>query len=304
MRVTNQMVVTEGVRRLSSRLNEYEQAQSRLATGKDVRKPSDDPAAANRGLSLRAAERSRVQEARNAEDALSWLNVTDSQLQEGMNTLHRARELTVRASNAMGPSEREAIAKEVEALRDELMEIANAKLRGNHLFAGYTSGPAVAWDEGTGEYTFQGADGDAPHEITRRVGETERVRVNVTAAEAFGDADGDELENTFAALDTLVDRLRDPAAHGSPSESLPALDEARERLGDSLATVGAQTNRVESAIARSEDMRYHIQNELSQVEDADYAEAVMELQLQDVALQSTLQALGRALPPSLASFLR
>ncbi|HEX9887873.1 MAG TPA: hypothetical protein VGA69_00220 [Nitriliruptorales bacterium] len=39
------------------------------------------------------------------------------------------------------------------------------------------------------------------------------------------------------------------------------------------------------------------------LEDADRAEAVMELQMQEVAYQSTLGVLGRALPPSLLSFL-
>ncbi|QBI18932.1 flagellar hook-associated protein 3 [Egibacter rhizosphaerae] len=299
MRVTSEMVVNQSVQRLSNRISEYEQVQSRLATGKDVQKPSDDPARANRGLSLRASEKSRVQEARNAEDAMSWLNVTDSQLQNTMDKVQRARELTVQGANQSGQQSRDAIAAEIESLRDELVEIGNEKLRGKHLFGGYTEGPAVERADAEDEdYAFRGNDDDGnPHEITRRVGEGERVRINVTAQEAFGNED----DNLFADLDRLVERLR---GDGDVGASLSDLDRAQERISSALASTGARTNRVESALDRSDDMLFHIRDELSQVEDTDYAEAVMELQLQDMGLQSTLQALGRALPPSLAGFLR
>jgi uncharacterized protein YunC (DUF1805 family) len=44
--------------------------------------------------------------------------------------------------------------------------------------------------------------------------------------------------------------------------------------------------------------------EPADVEDADIAEAILELQTQEVAYTAALQTLGRALPPSLAAFLR
>jgi hypothetical protein len=40
------------------------------------------------------------------------------------------------------------------------------------------------------------------------------------------------------------------------------------------------------------------------IEDLDIAEGLMELHLQQVGYEATLQTLGRALPPSLAAFLR
>jgi flagellar hook-associated protein 3 FlgL len=43
---------------------------------------------------------------------------------------------------------------------------------------------------------------------------------------------------------------------------------------------------------------------LSNVEDADMAEAMMELQMQQVAYQSALAATARAIQPSLVDFLR
>ncbi len=299
MRITNEMIVTNSVRRLSTRMEQYEQAQSKLATGKEIRKPSEDPSKANRGLSLRASREARVQEQRNAEDAKTWLNTADSALQSAMDRLQRARQLTVQGANAGDQSAKDGIAREIETIRSELVGIANTKVRGQHVFAGYTEGPAVeATDDGNGEWTFT-TKGDADHEITRRVGDSDKVRINTTAAEAFGE----DEQSVFSVLSDLETALKEGRT-ADVSATLSDLDDSMERLGGELARIGANTNWVDSALARSEDSLYVIQQELAEVEDADYAEAVMDLQMQDMALQSTLQALGRALPQSLAAFLR
>ena len=295
MRVTSEMMVGSTVQRLSSRMAQYERAQSKLATGKEIRRPSDDPSRANRGLSLRSTERSRLQEQRNAEDAKSWLHTTDSSLQSSMDRIQRARELAVQGSNeGLSQHARDALAEEVATIRAEIVEIGNTRLRGQHIFAGYRNEAAVTG--GPGDWEVVGDPDDA---IERRVGDGDKVRVNTTATEAFGAGQ----DSAFAVLDRLEARLRgdDTAPVAS---SLTEIDDVRERLGGEMARIGANTNWVESAVARSEDSLHTLRTELSEVEDADFAEAVMDLQVQDMGLQATLQALGRSLPPSLAAFLR
>jgi flagellar hook-associated protein 3 FlgL len=293
MRVTSEMMVTNSLQRLSTRLKQYERAQSQLATGKMVQNPSDDPARANRGLSLRATLKAREQELRNAADAKSWLDLADSQLQGAMERLHRASDLTVRAASAVDANERVAVAREIAAIRDEITSIANTVHRGRPLFAGFTEGPAVANDGGTWSTLGDGQT------ITRRIGESDTVPVNVTAAEVFWFG-GD---NVFALLDRLQAALEadDGPAIGA---ELSAIAAARDQLGASLAKVGANANWVDSAQRRGQEAILSIRGEIAQVEDVDFAEAVMELQMQQVAYEATLQALGRALPPTLAAFLR
>ena len=68
--------------------------------------------------------------------------------------------------------------------------------------------------------------------------------------------------------------------------------------------VGATGNRIESTLAANQDQQIALRGQLSEIEDVDLASATMELQLQEVAYQATLAAMGRALQPSLADFLR
>lgn len=294
MRVTSEMMVQNSLDRLSARLGAYERTQSRLATGRRILAPSDDPSGTARALGLRAAMRSREQETRNASDARNWLALADSQLQSAMERLARARDLAVRGGNSMNAEEAQALAAEVATVREELVGIANTRSRGRPLFSGYSGNDAVAFDGTAWQY-----QGDAGA-VTRRVGEQDVVQVNVDGAQVFGFADGDDA---FSMLDDLEAALaaRDGVAIAG---SIGDLDGARRRIGDALATVGASANWVDSALARTEDAHFAARVQLSDVVDVDVAEAVMDLQTQQVAYETTLQALARALPPSLASFLR
>lgn len=295
MRITNELMVANSLRRLEGRLASYERAQSRLATGRQRQAPSDDPGGASRALRLRSELHARSQEQRNAADAISWLSASDSVLQSGRERLQRARDLTVRSGTELaGTDEREAIAVEIERIRDELVGLANTRYRGRPLFGGYGDGDAVTSTEGTWSLVDSG-------DVRRRISDAESVVVNVTAADAFGidDAPG----STFAALDALTAAIRD-GDDDAVAAGLDRLDASLSSMSRAQASIGATTNQVESAQRRIEDSTIALRQELSSAEDVDMTEAVMDLQVAEVAYEATLGALGRALPPSLLQFLR
>jgi flagellar hook-associated protein 3 FlgL len=299
MRVTSEMMVSKSLQRLTSRLQQYEKVQTQLATGKRYATPSEDASATTRSLSLRGTQRAREQEARNAADAKSWLDIADSQLQSAITRLHRARDIAVRGANDSTYQESKALAAELRTIQAELVGIANFQHAGRPIFAGSQGDPPVAFEAGAWAST-----GDAG-KVERRVGDADLVQVNVTAQQVFGIAPGVPSPNggVFADLDALILALEtgDKAGVGA---GITNIDQAQNRITDSLAYIGATTNWVDSAQRRSVDALHSIRTELSQVEDTDFAEAVMNLQIQEMAYQATLQATARALPPSLASFLR
>ncbi len=297
MRVTNEMIVSNSLRRLNTRLAAYERAQSELATGRRIIKPSDDPSGASRALALRASRRGTEQELRNGSDAKERLSVADTQLQTVSERYSRVRELLTRGASSTGPSERAALAQEVAAIRDELAGLANSSYGGKPLFAGWTEGPAV---ERAADGSWQQRGGGQT--VTRRIGDAESVQVNVTAQEVFGFS-ADPGSSAFAMLDRAEAALTAGDA-GAVAGALGELEGVRATLGTALGRVGAAGSRVDSALTRSESALLSLRGELAQVEDVDFAEAVMELQLQEVAYESVLGAMARALPPSLASFLR
>ena len=298
MRITSETMVMRSLDRLHGRLEQYERAQSELATGRRILQPSDDPAGARRSLSLRASIRAREQHERNATDAVGWLTAADSQLQTVSARLRRVQALATRGANQIGAQERRALASEIRQITEEVVGIANAEHVGRPLFGGFQDGDAVT--RVAGAWT---ASHSVDDQVLRRVSDSEQVRVNITATEWLGIDNDPATEDTLAFLGRLANLVETgPAA--DVSHELEGLREASVRVGDGLAQLGAAMNRVESARSRATESMLTLRTELSNIEDVDVAEGVMELQVQQVAYEATLKALGKALPPSLMAFLR
>jgi len=297
MRVTNEAVVARSLDRLNTRLRSYERAQDALATGRRVQVASDDPTAARRSLALRRTMRAAEQHLRNADDASSRLAAADNQLQAAMSRLQKARELAVAATSPASDGQRQAWAGEIREIVNEMVGIANTQHLGQPLFGGFSAGDAVNWDAGSSSYTT-GGSGD---EITRRIGDRDVVRVNVTAAEWLGfDGAGDDALTMLETLATTIESGNTQAV----STMLADVDEAAARVGQHVSAIGSTAARVDATRLRVDHQLQTMRAELSTIEDIDIAHGIMELETQQLAYETTLQALAKALPPSLATFLR
>lgn len=294
MRITSDAAhFSAGLRRLNDRLGDYQAAQTRLATGKRLQRPSDDVAGTGRAMALRAALQTRQQESRNADDGLMWIGLADTKLQSVVDRLQRVRELAVRGATFTSADDRDGIAVEVTGLRDEILGLANSRHSGRGLFAGYALDDAVTNVAGVWTHT-----GDAG-QVIRRVGEGETVAANVTADEIFGFNAGTDV---FSILDDFEAALVADDTAGIET-SIAAIDGALELVLTGLTTLGTNANRIESAQYRNAGDVLELRGQLSQVEDVDLSEAVMDLQLQEMAYQAALAAFSQSAQPSLMDFL-
>ncbi len=295
IRITSRMLSDQATARLNERLNAFQTAQNDLATGKRIHVASDDVIGMNSVLSLKSALAANAQAQRNAQDGLTWTELADSRLDTLVNQLQRVRELTVEAGNpTTSPTGLAGIAKEVTEILESFEALANSRHQGRPLFAGYSGADPVTESGGTWSYT--GGTGD----IRRRVSETDEVVVNVTGDEIFG---FDAGENVFQLLSDIATDIGsgNRAAVGA---ALSGLDRAMDRLLAGRATLGAAANRIEKAIFRNQADEVNLRTQLSTTEDVDIAEAIMELQIQEVSYQAAQGALAKSLQSSLATFLR
>lgn len=294
MRISQQQLVSSSLQHARARLEALARAQSVASSGRTVQKLSDDPAKASGILSLRAAQKAREQEAKNADNAATWVSLSDAKLQEAVQTFQRARDLAVRGGSSLQPVAREAIALELTGLRDELVGIANSQHEGQALFAGTAGGTAVA--QVAGSWTYVGDQGA----VSRRVGDNELLAVNQTGDDIFGFAAGD---NAFQMIDDIIGLVRsgDASAVGA---SLTRIDAAFGRVLYANAQVGAAGARIERVTNRNMSEQAAIKTELSNLENVDLVDALSELKLQETGYQATLTAMARVLQPSLVDFLR
>lgn len=100
MRITNRMLSTNFLGDMRRNLNNMQKLQSQLSSGKEIRKPSDNPFKVARSMQLNTDIQANKQYNENIKDTLNWLDATDTALDQVTNVFQRVRELMVSAGNA------------------------------------------------------------------------------------------------------------------------------------------------------------------------------------------------------------
>ncbi len=296
-RVTHQTIQRTALTNLQRNLTTMSDLQGKLSSGKNLQRPSDDPSAVGRAMAMRADKAAAVQARRNADDGVAWLAQIDTALQSSISVLRRARDLTVQGAStgAMGQTPRNAIATELDGIRDTLLDLANTNVNGRLVFAG-TSSNAVAF-EGPTSATPYAWNGTADASVSRRLGPDATVRVDADGAGAFGTA----AASVFQLIDDIAADLR---AGNEVSNRLGEIDDRMDAMLSTLADVGIRYKQVTDAQKTLELTVQNFTSSISGIEDIDLAETVMELQMQEVAYQGALGAAARVLQPTLMDFLR
>ncbi|MBL8754066.1 MAG: flagellar hook-associated protein FlgL [Planctomycetes bacterium] len=138
------------------------------------------------------------------------------------------------------------------------------------------------------------------------------LNVDVTALARTGSEDV-KFAGTFDAFTTLVtlrDLLQNDA--GLPNQNvrdriaqmLTEVDGAHDAVLDGLRELGFRSSSMDVLKNRVEGLRVSRTESLSSVEDTDIAEAILELQRQDLSYQAALQVSARVIQTTLQGFLR
>lgn len=292
-RVTQTMMSERSLAGMQMGLSRLAKVQEQLTTGRVINRPSDSPIDAASAMNIRTKLGSAEQHLRNAADGVAWLDTADSTLSSMSLQIRKARELGLQGANtgALSADARNALATEIEGIRDGLIQTANTTYLDRPIFGGVTAGSKAYDDSGA----FIGTAGS----VSRTVGQGVKVDVNVDGASVIG-PNGANLFDDLAALATAV-RAGNSAG---TAVGLDALSTGLNRVTAGLADVGSRTVRVETAQQAAFDAELALKNSLSEVENTDLPKALMELKLQETAYQAALASTARVMQPSLLDFLR
>lgn len=135
--------------------------QDKIATGKKITKPSDDPIGASKALNNRSQKNVLTQFIDNMQTVSSQLEYEDTNLETSSNIIQRIRELTVYAGNGvLNSSDKKAIIVEMQERLAELISVANSTdASGEYMFSGFKSNNPPVWLDRNGQYQYQGDEG-------------------------------------------------------------------------------------------------------------------------------------------------
>lgn len=269
--------------------------QMQLSSGKKILTPSDDPSAAARVVDLNQSINQTEQYQRNIDAVRQRLSLQDGLLQNSIDILQRVNELGIQGLNdTNSPSDRNAIATEMEGLKEQLAAIANTRnANGEYIFAGFKSDtqPFAQIPPPGGGYSY-GGDGN---QRQIQIGTDRLVAdgnpgdsvfgVPTGAAPPAGPSPG--IDNIFEAIDKFVMDLKSNAPEPS---SLDDISNSMDRIINVQSSLGVRLNVLDQQENMNADHVLNLKTVLSETEDVDYAEAISQFSFQSTALQAAQQA--------------
>jgi flagellar hook-associated protein 3 FlgL len=285
------------------------QTQERAASGKQLNRPSDDPFMTARAMSLSGSLAGNQQYQRNIDDARGWQDATESAMNSMTDYVQRAKDLLIGGSaDTADQSARDASADEIDQIIEGLKGDANATYNGSYVFGG-TGTAAPPYKMGTDD-TYYGdtAGSGATAGVLREIGPGVTLSINTVGQDFLGNG---QPAGGATGDDKLLGVLRDVAAHlrAGDGASLRGTDMSRldANLDDVLAARaknGAQSNRLDAALSRLQDLETATTKQLSDTQDADFTQTMLDLNSQSAAYQAALRAGATIVQSSLMDFLK
>ena len=296
MRVTQGMLSNNMLNNLMNSQAKMDKYLEQLYSGKKISRPSDDPVIAMKGMNYRAQLIEVEQFQRNTGEVNSWMDNSDSALDQATKAMHRLRDLALKAGNAAyGDEELKSIQAEAEQIKADLIDIANTNVNGKYIFNGTNTD--------TKPITVDDGDLIVDHNtspVIIEVANGTRLQANVNAADVFG-------ADLFDDIDAFLGLLSGDGTEGEKIDVGTALDSIDENTGniiDARADLGARMNRLELVESRLAEQEVIATKTMSDNENIHYEVAITNLLTQESLHRAALAAGSKVIQPSLIDFLR
>ena len=279
---------------------DIQDVQSRIATGKNVLRASDNPAVSTK-ISFSKDQKMMLERFNsNIDAATNRLEQAEVAIGTMVNVLQRTYELSIQARNGTNsPADLKVIAVEVSNLRDQILSLANSQdPNGNYLFAGYRVSDEPFVENGDGVVNYTGDSGIH----TLQISKNQRIATGLDGADVFLRVPHDKgVESIFKTLDSMVESLNT----GNFDETyINQMNEAIDHFSLQQTRIGSQVNRASLQQDVNDSRLKLMEEDLSNLEDADIAKLVTDLQSKIVSRNAAQQAFVKISQDSLFNYLR
>lgn len=149
MRITNKMMTNNALYNINSNKNAMSKLEQIYSTGKKIQRPSEDPIIAVRALKLRTnlSEINQYYE-KNIPDAKSWMDVTESALNNVNDILKKMNTYCVQGANdTLTKEDRNSIVTNLTELKKQVYAEGNAQYAGRYVFTGYKTDTSLIFNK-------------------------------------------------------------------------------------------------------------------------------------------------------------
>ncbi len=227
MRVSTNMLTFNFMSSLNKSLERQNDLQEKLSDGKAIHRPSDDPVRTIRSLRFNINLRENEQYTQHVKDAQSWMETTDGAMSDLSSLMIKAKELVIKSVSTNPDVAMDAIAKELDGIINQVVQIGNTQIGDRYIFAGQNDKiqpfQRRTIDVGGKKIDAVVYNGDS-NKISMRIQAgsilPSQDSVNLTGEEVFGPLKTvEENGNTLQTVDILNNliRIKEAVEGGQPS---------------------------------------------------------------------------------------
>jgi flagellar hook-associated protein 3 FlgL len=296
MRITNQMISKRLLATISANRAMAAELQLNLATGKSLRKPSDDPSGMRQLNRFKVLMSQNEQYSRNITQIRGFVSAEQAAVESVIDFLERTKEIaTQAASDTVNDEGRQSLAKNLDQTIDGLLTQANSKFNDRYIFGGtLTKGDAPF--SRSGDVVTYGGNEKA---IVGQIGSETQIQYAKTGIQVFNPAGGTDIFSVLAALKQGLETNDTNAIQAS----IDLLSDAISQTVDVAADIGLLSERLNltEEMIESENIRHA--EAISKIQDTDLAETIVNFTNLENAITTGTQALAETIRTSLIDFI-
>ena len=292
MRITDSMIS----RNLLGNVNSTKQTMNKYllqkATGKKISKVSDDPVDYTKIENFNNVINQNEQYLSGIDLAKGWIDTTITSLDQLNEGLMTAKELATRAADLSNDQDTyNTFKNQVEDIIDDTISLVNSTFMGKSLFAGTKTTVKSAFTINENSVTYLGNS----KSINRKIADNYNVDINISGRDILD-------TNVFDSLINFKNALEDGDVD-SISEAISTLDQSSEEITKLNSSIGSVKIQIENTENRLNTANLNLKSYLSNVEDADMAEAITNYESEETAYQAALSATSSAINLNILNFL-
>ncbi len=281
-------------------------AQQQISSGLRVSTASDDPEQVSAILQLRTQIGGVEQTKENLAIAGPRVDSAENAIQQAIQVLDTATKLAAQAaSGTTDAQQRLDIAPQVQGLLEQLVSLSQTMVNGHYVFSGDQDQQAA--------YTLNLTNGNGVQQIIQpgppgQILDANGVPFSVgqTAQQIFDNRNADGVtfapDNVFAAVNGLLTSLQNNDVPGI-QQALSNVQAASAHLNDASSFYGGVQNRIQAAANSASQQLTSLKRQLSDKQDADAAQAALDLTSALTQEQAAMAAQARLKPQSLFDYL-
>jgi flagellar hook-associated protein 3 FlgL len=306
MRITQSMMVNNIVTNLSNDLQSMQTAENQESTGLAVTLPSDNPLATSQIMSLNTNISMQGMYYGNMQSANSFLATTDSVLSDTVSSLQQVQSLVTEGVNGTeNASDLQSLGEQVNQIIGQLVQTGNTMNGSQYIFGGTqtTTPPLTTTTDASGNITavtYQGNGGQINYEVAQGV----QMPVNTNGSELFQVTGNTSTGNT-TMFNTLIAIKNDLESDDTTdlSNTLSQITDITDNVESQQAVVGAQEDRLNSAMTRNQSDNTSMTTTLANLQDVDLDQASVNFSEKSNVYQAALEVAAKVITPTLADYL-